>query len=213
VSRLQRFLGLAALVATAYTLSAATITTGEPTAHENGRSELPIYFQSGPGQLVSGLQFEITFDPALLNIEDVAAGPIAISADKMVSFNSLKRGRCRVIIAGFNQNVLEGGILATLRLHHDGPGIGIVLDNPVMSDPKGKAVPGTAKGIQSLVPGTVTNAEVVSQAEVPAPVPERRPACACASQPAANHYGDGLLLLSLGGWFLLESRRSRQCSK
>lgn len=186
MSRPKRFLLTLALATTALTLHAATITTGQPATTAPGHADLPILFQPGPGQVVSGLQFEITFDPALLTIEDIAPGPSATTAGKMVSFNRLTKGRCRVIVAGFNQNTLPQGPLATLRIKYKGPSLNINLENPILSDPKGQAIKGTATGIQLNAVG----------APIPPP-PAARPACACTPQPTPNHHGDTLLFILL----------------
>lgn len=195
MSRTQRLGAILGVLVASTGIFAATITTGEPSASSDGLTELPILFQPGPGQSVSGLQFEITFDPAQLSIENIVAGAISTQADKMVSFNRLNKGRCRVIIAGFNQNVFAQGALATLHIRPAVPGLRIALENPIMSDPRGQAVQGSAKGIQMPEAGT------------PAPAASARPACACAPQPGADYRGDALLLLGVAA--MLSARRAR----
>lgn len=193
----RHLLALLASAAAALSIYAATITAGQPSGPADGLREVPIHFRPGPGQAVSGLQFEVTFKPSDLDIKNIVPGPIADQGDKMVSSNKVGTGRYRVIIAGFNQNILPEGTVAILRIKQNAPGLNLSLENPILSDPKGQAVQGTAAGIQLSASGT------------PAPAPTARTGCACAPEHGANFSGDALLVFAMFGC-LLASWRARQ---
>lgn len=192
----------ALLLALALPIHAATITSGQPTPLAEGKSEVHVVFEPGPGESVSGLQFEITFDPAHTSIDEIQPGPTSTAGGKMVSFNKVANGRCRVIIAGFNQNVLEKGTLAILRLSHPAAGPNFALLNPVLSDPKGQAVRGTATGLQVTAPGNSTDT----------PPPDARRACACAPGPKPDYRGDVLVLFLCAATLVLARRGTPKLS-
>lgn len=64
------------------------------------------------GDDVCGIQFDLTYDADVLSLDAVETGEAADSAGKDASFSILEEGRARVIVAGFNQNVIGDGVVA-----------------------------------------------------------------------------------------------------
>lgn len=165
--------------------AAATLSVAQPSnALDHGTLVVPIDFKAAPGENVSGLQFEIVFDAGQLTWQGLAAGPAAAAANKMVSSNGLSKGRYRVIIAGFNQTVVQDGAVATATFRTTGTAPAIRLENAILSDPAGKAVQFVAAQPETTPP----NAET----------PARRPSCGCTggiSETSRDCSGDSATVL------------------
>ena len=63
----------------------------------------------------TGLQFDLEYDPNALEIK-VEAGPAAGDASKNVQSRVLQPGKTRVLIIGFNRNVIADGVVAVLHV-------------------------------------------------------------------------------------------------
>ncbi len=134
--------------------SAAILDCGDThaSAGDSGVS-LPITLTAGTGENVCGIQFDLWYDGDALNIDTVEIGEAADEAAKDVSFSILEPGRARVIVAGFNQNVIGSGIVSyvVFSVAGDAPDAAypVTLTAVLLSDPWGLAVP--ASGLAGVV--------------------------------------------------------------
>ena len=157
---LTALIAVLALIAAINTCFAATLTVGQNSAipSQPGVS-VPVSLSSGVGEQVAAVQFDITFNSAILVLSDATAGPAASSAGKDISFSTVEPGRARVIIAGLNQNIIPDGIIANalFNVNISAPGgeEPVSLSGVLLSDPNGVAVPSES------VPGRVSIAAVV----------------------------------------------------
>lgn len=129
------------------TAPAATLRLGTP-YQTTGGVAVPVWLNPAAQDDVASLQFQFAYDHNDFSITSVAAGPAASGAGKEVIFAG-HGDLATVIVAGFNQDILEGGLVATLYLSPNGDAqvlgdIGIT--GPVFSDPNGEAVPNTISG-------------------------------------------------------------------
>ncbi len=178
----------AVIGAAAATAHAATLTAGtaEATPH-TANVRIAVTLDTEANDAISGIQFDLTFDPAAAALKDITAGPAAEDAQKSVSFNTIEQGRSRVIVAGLNQNLIGQGTLASM--HFDIPEHAIngthpiALDNIVMSDPRGRAVPATATA------GAIT---ITGGADPPPPTP----GCGCGTTDGRGKTGASTALLA-----------------
>jgi len=144
--------------------AAATLDVGAAQAHPNDSGvEVAVTFAAQPGDNVAGVQFDLLFSEAVAALTNVRPGPAAVDAGKSVAFNRLAAGRCRVIVAGLNQNVIADGVLAVLVFNvaaaaPNGPQP-LNLDGLVMSDPNGLNVPATGNPGTLEVIGGVTDGD------------------------------------------------------
>ena len=96
------------------------------------------------GAQVSGLQFDLLYDPSVLSITTATAGSGAIDASKTLGDNLISPGDLRFIISGVNKNVLGDGSVAdlTVQVSNSAPAgpYSLFLRNIVASDPNGLPV-------------------------------------------------------------------------
>lgn len=93
---------------------------------------------------LSAISHDITFDTHLLENPRASIGPAGINAGKQVQSNSLSPGVFRVGILGFNQNIIQNGVIAylTFRIKDNAsPGQTTLLNAPSASDPNGNSIP------------------------------------------------------------------------
>jgi cohesin domain-containing protein/dockerin type I repeat protein len=136
-------LGLALAAAAA---QAATIDLGEIRAEPGETSvTIPIVLTNDPGDEVAALQVDVDYSDSVLALVSVDPGPTAEAAAKEVVFNPLDADTLRVIVAGFNQNLIADGVVAYLvfNVKPEAPdGVHILLtQNLLVSDAFGGAVP------------------------------------------------------------------------
>jgi hypothetical protein len=176
---------------------AATVAVGSAEARA-GDTGVAIVFTLTlqPGELVSGIQFDLVFAAEALELTSLAEGPVAVAASKSVSFTETSPGRVRAIVAGLNQNVMEAGVvvegLFNVPVRAPNGRHTLALENLVLSNPAGRAVPATPEhGVVAVSGGTD-----------PAP-----PGCGCgtlgpkhgSSWPALTVYATLALLLYVRG--------------
>lgn len=104
---------------------------------------LAVSLVPGPEEFVGGLQFDVLFDPKVLEFKTVNPGAAAKQSDKDANFNLVAPGKLRVIIAGFNRNVVGEGVVAEAHfnpLRSSRSNAGLRLNNVVLSDPFGYEV-------------------------------------------------------------------------
>jgi hypothetical protein len=181
---------------------AATLALGSAATGADGSITVPIEFRPEGAERISGLQFEITFDAKAAAFQSLTAGASATTTAKMLSFNALQPGRYRVIIAGFNQNLVPAGPVALLTLTLSTPGLALGLESPIMSDPDGRAVAAKATGGAVGSPG----------AEAPPP-PSARPACGCDGGNSPAHTRADAIVLVVTAATLALARYTRNLGK
>jgi hypothetical protein len=103
---------------------------------------LPIALTVGEGEEVSGLQFDLLFDPSDCQLVSVTSGDAANAADKSVNVNTIAPGKVRVLIAGFNLNTFSNGTVANVTLEAEANSAFALasLDKVLLSDPRGLPV-------------------------------------------------------------------------
>jgi len=69
---------------------------------------------SAQGALVSGLQFDVLYQPIALDLSNSLAGSAATLAGKNLNFNLIAPGNTRFLIFGLNQNIIGDGSVADL---------------------------------------------------------------------------------------------------
>src|SRR5271165_73715 len=67
----------------------------------------------------TGIQFDVEYDAVSLDIA-VEAGPAARQASKSLQSAKVQPGKLRVLIIGFNKNVISDGVLAVLKVSFKG---------------------------------------------------------------------------------------------
>jgi hypothetical protein len=113
--RSLRFFTLLILVLTGDgVLAADLLVPTEVVAHAGGTVTLEISYRS-QGASVAGFQLDLGYDRAALTITPTA-GPAAASAGKTLSSAVLPNGRLRLLVSGFNQNVISDGDVITLSV-------------------------------------------------------------------------------------------------
>lgn len=73
--------------------------------------------------LPTGIQFDLEYDPAALDLS-VDAGPVAQKAAKNVRTGQIRAGKLRVLIIGFNRNTISDGVLAVVHVSYKGTDAG-----------------------------------------------------------------------------------------
>lgn len=121
--------------------NAAALQTGTP-YRTSGGIAVPVWLSPNANDQVASLQFQFSYDHNDFYIASVAAGPAASSAGKDVVFAE-HGDTATIIVAGFNQDVFEGGLVATLFFspNDNAQDLGAVgINAPVFSDPDGDPV-------------------------------------------------------------------------
>lgn len=129
-----------ALLAAA-TPHAAELALGEASA-QDGLVAVPLLLVPGPGEPVASLQVDIVAGAGYA-VHGITAAPAALGAGKDVVYAG-GPDRTTVIVAGFNQQPMEAGTIATLYLAPAGDSAGpleLALARGVISDPRGQALP------------------------------------------------------------------------
>jgi len=139
-----------ALVTFSGTCIAATLTVGSQSISSGvtAPAEVPISLSNGPGENVAGMQFDIRFDADTFTLSNVVAGPAVTAAAKDVSFSRYAPGQVRVIIAGFNENMIPDGMIVsatfTVASSPSGGEYPVSLSNVLLSDLDANEVPSEA---------------------------------------------------------------------
>ena len=143
----------------AHGLSAATVALSSATVTPGTAATLRVQFQTG-GASISGVQFDVVYDPTSVTVSGAAAGPVATAAGKTVSQFSPAAGTLRVLIVGFGQQTIASGDVATIQASvasGSAPGsYTISLANVSATDPNGIAVPLTGSGGTLMVAAPTT---------------------------------------------------------
>jgi hypothetical protein len=114
---------------------------------------LPVRLTSEADENVASFQCDLMFDASAFTIDSVTAGAAAQDAGKDAVRSNLGPGLVRVIVSGFNQNVIADGVVVELSISVDGAApdgfYAFTLSNVILSDPNAQPVSATA------VPGGV----------------------------------------------------------
>ena len=142
---LGRRLAWAALLVLAPAGDAAVLgLEGADARIEQGILSAPVVLKPGAGEAVASLQFDVYYDTKALRFAGVETGARAVQAEKTAHANELRSGQLRVVLAGFNGNLIEPGDVVWLRFTRDG-GLGqstsLRLEEAILSDPFGSPVP------------------------------------------------------------------------
>lgn len=109
-----------------------------------------VLLSASSSEKVSAMQFDIQYAPQLLEVIDIQPGESTITAQKQISYNRLSAGKVRVIIAGFNQNIIPNGSVAVVKWKVCMSALAIQtvieLTNPVLSTPQGTPISTTTYG-------------------------------------------------------------------
>jgi len=109
-----------------------------------GELRIPVMLYGDTDESVSGLQFDLAYDPAQFELVGITAGDAATGAGKEVILSETTPGQGRVLITGFNNNGMADGQVATLTLrplNGSAPQHDISLGQVLASDPDGNSVP------------------------------------------------------------------------
>jgi hypothetical protein len=67
----------------------------------------------------TGIQFDLEYDAASLDVS-VETGPAAKQASKSLQSARIQAGKLRVLIIGFNRNIISDGVLALVHVSYKG---------------------------------------------------------------------------------------------
>jgi hypothetical protein len=162
----MRILCIAGWLAGCVALSGAEISISKTSLSPGGVAAAEIRYASQGGQ-VAALQVDLSYDAANLKVVCVA-GPVATAKGKFVGSTELAPGRTRIVLYGFNQSVLESGVVVSLLVSSNSgePGsYAMRLTNPIAADGNGREVGLAAiNGTVSVVgAGTTPNAAILGQ--------------------------------------------------
>jgi len=96
-------------------ISTVTYTLGNGATNESGQVVLDLSI-STDRMPPAGLQWELNYDPVAITQLTVAAGPVAIEAEKDVQCNAIGPGTLRCILVGMNSNVIPDGVAAQITI-------------------------------------------------------------------------------------------------
>lgn len=139
----RRFLAvLAGSLLVSWVTMAAVVSMHPPSG--GGELRIPVMLYGDPDEYVSGLQFDLAYDPTQFELVGITAGDAATGAGKEVILSETTPGQGRVLITGFNNNGMSDGQVATLTLrplNGSAPQHDISLGQVLASDPDGNSVP------------------------------------------------------------------------
>lgn len=168
------------------------ISVGSISGAKGSTVDLPISFTPGTTG-VSALQFDLTL-PSSLTYVSVTTGSAATQAGKSVEANATTSTQVRVLVYGLNQNIINSGQIASVKLSISpsapSGSLSVVIGGVVASDPNALAVTTTGTG------GSV----VVSQTATPTPVPTPTPITQPGSRPRPSQYSlkEGMTVAAYG---------------
>jgi len=145
-ARLVPFARLAVLLALSatgsYVAMAAVVSLQPPP--NGGVLHIPVLVAGEGDEALAGLQFDLHYDEAHYVLEAIQAGGAAAGAGKEAILSLPAPGMGRVLITGFNDNILADGHVATLILRARTPGAaahGLSVRNLLATDGHGYSVP------------------------------------------------------------------------
>lgn len=158
-SAFRRPLLAVVFLAVAPTGYSAALSVANQSVSIGGVVSTPVSFTSG-GQSISGIQFDVQWDPTLnlAVVGDVLIG----QSSKILRTAPTASNSVRCLIVGLNQSVLADGALVQLFItvsSGSGPGVArVTLANTIATSPNGTAI-----AIQPSVANIAINSGVISQ--------------------------------------------------
>ncbi len=124
----------------------------EPAAGTQGQLQLRLAAEQ---ETTAGLQFDLEYDDSLVKVE-VLPGTAAVLAEKTVQSASPSPGRLRILVIGFNQNVITNGVVALVRVSPIGetrssPSTKVRLAGAAATDRSGADLELVARGLEQIV--------------------------------------------------------------
>jgi len=150
-------------------LEAATLTVGSGSGLPGAKNILiPINLSSAPSKGAGSFNFDLNFDTPRLTFKTVTLGPKAIEAGKSLSHIQPNPNIVRVIVIGFNQNIISNGTVLNFTfdiLNNAPPGkADLIITKPSVADPAGKLLPVTINNgsitVEGGIPGTTTSTTI-----------------------------------------------------
>ena len=121
-------------------ISTVTYTFGNGTVGAEGQATLDLYIATDR-MSPAGLQWELSYDAAVVDGLTVVAGPASLAAGKGVQCATLTPTSLRCIVSGINQTLIQNGVVATVTVQTvstaTAPSTIVVLANPVTASKKG----------------------------------------------------------------------------
>lgn len=121
---------------------AGTLRIGAATV-QGDRVTIPVVLDGDVGTGVSSVDFKFTYDPAVLEPVDTAAGAAATAAGKQVQTNTLEPGQYKVVMFGLNQTTIASGEVAQITMRKIGNSgtTDVSVVEPNFADPNAVAIP------------------------------------------------------------------------
>jgi len=95
--------------------SGAELRIRSPVVSAGTSGDVSISYRS-KGAEISGLQCDLAYDPSNILIAAATPGSAALTAEKSVQTAVLPNGDLRVLVVGFNQNILLDGDVISLKV-------------------------------------------------------------------------------------------------
>lgn len=185
----------------------AYVGAGSSVAAEGGWV-VPVVIEPREGEVVSGVQFDLTYDAESFVFLSARPGESATSAAKQIHHQVFRPGHMRVIVAGLNQNVIPEGSIADFTFAEKTgksgiESVSIHLTRVILSDPYGYSVPLTAPA----GPAMLTDSSAAAAA-----LPSSTSASGAGSYISRTKAGAIVMLatLLLGGAFLGTAQRTKK---
>jgi hypothetical protein len=106
---------------------------------------LPVSLQGGLGLGISALDFWLLYDPGVLEVLEVNAGPAMQETNKLVQSNLIQPGELAVICMGLNQNHIPDGVIVEVvaRLVETPPDghTEVAIENTTLASSQGQWIP------------------------------------------------------------------------
>jgi hypothetical protein len=101
-----------------FTANSAEIAMEQGTVSPSKPATLSLKLASG-ADLPTGVQFDLEYDPAALEIT-VENGPVSQKAAKSLRSATIQTGRLRVLIIGINRTTISDGVVALVHVAYKG---------------------------------------------------------------------------------------------
>jgi len=151
---------------------AAMLGNGAPQQTVDGIA-IPVTLFPAQGDNIASMQFRLIYDTRAFALAGAVAGPAAAQAGKDVIY-AQHSGSATIIVAGFNQDILQGGLVATIYLQPLGdlklPNA-INIQSAVFSDPFGQAIVRQTPGNNPTDPDPSTKPDPVDNDDKSTPPP------------------------------------------
>jgi len=153
-------------------LEAATLTVGSNYGSPGEKDiPIPINLSSTPSEEVSGFNFELNFDISRLSFKEVTLGPKSTEAGKSLSTSRPSADVVRIIVIGFNQNIIENGEVLNFTfdiLSSASAGVAeLNILNPSISDPQGELLTVSTENGEIVVDGNPTDSTTTTSTNNP----------------------------------------------